>query len=134
MDYISGRTLSRGWITQKRLGIATARRFRNLRYEVAAGILACRKAGHLCPAEKAPFRNKASRFFGALLVFGANPGGRDAALYVRQGCLTPPNVAHPTELEKAGEIQHAKRYSYAPLSDFAFGGGINLHFLCFDLV
>jgi hypothetical protein len=43
---------------------------------VAAGILACRGAGHLCPAEITANCGQRTKSLGALLAFAANPSGK----------------------------------------------------------
>ncbi len=62
---------------------------------VAAGIPACRRAGLPSPAEKAPRKTGRFRIFQALSQSPLYPGGKDAALYVRQGCLTPQSTCPP---------------------------------------
>jgi hypothetical protein len=54
-----------------------------------AGILPAGEPGISARWDKRRWQAKASNIFHGLLACAAEPGGRDAALYVRQGCLTP---------------------------------------------
>jgi len=56
---------------------------------VAAGIPACRRAGLPSPAEETLRQPERVKSFENHTTYHVIPGGRAAALYVRQGCLTP---------------------------------------------
>jgi hypothetical protein len=56
--------------------------------DVAAGIPACRRAGLPSPAEKTSRIVKRLDELQPPLAIMPIPGGKDATLYVRQGCLT----------------------------------------------
>jgi type II secretion system protein H len=59
---------------------------------VAAAILGCRRAGLPSPVERTSLKQKRIRFLESHGKIAQFPGGKDAALYVRHGCLTPHTV------------------------------------------